>query len=398
MSDRPDADSGESAARTTRHETIVDSRSGGENARRVLRRDPNPHMFRPVQFRSVTARNRIMLSPMCQYSGHDGLADDWHLVHLGARATGGAGLVFTEAVHIEPRGRITPHCLGLWNDEQRDRLARIAAFVEGQGAVPGIQLGHAGRKASVGRPWEGSHPLRPEQGGWDDLVSASALPYAQGWQVPAAMTASQIEASLESLTASARRARQAGFKVLELHGAHGYLIHQFLSPLSNRREDDYGGSFDNRIRFLMESISAVREAWPEELPLFVRLSCTDWVEGGWTLDDTVRLVGLLRQQGQVDLIDCSSGGNDPRQQIPIHPGYQVPLAQRVRAETGMATGAVGLIHSPDLAESVIANGQADLVILGRALLADPAWPLRAAASLKAENVEWPAQYERSNIF
>ncbi|WP_083582190.1 NADH:flavin oxidoreductase/NADH oxidase [Halomonas aestuarii] len=398
MSDRPDAGSHDAATRSPQQETLVDSRSGGENARRILRRDPNPHLFRPVQFRSVKARNRIMLSPMCQYSGHDGLSNDWHFVHLGARATGGAGWVFTEAVHVEPRGRITPHCLGLWNNEQRDRLARIAAFVEQQGAVPGIQLGHAGRKASVGRPWEGSHPLRPEQGGWDDLVSASALPYARGWQVPAAMTPSQIDASLESLKASTRRAREAGFKALELHGAHGYLIHQFLSPLSNRREDAYGGSFEHRIRFLLESIGVVREEWPDELPLFLRLSCTDWVEGGWTLDDSVHLAARLRQQGQVDLIDCSSGGNDPRQQIPIHPGYQIPLAQRVRQESGMATGAVGLIHSPDLAEAVIANGQADLVVLGRALLADPAWPLRAAAMLKAENVAWPPQYERSNIF
>ncbi|PTB94447.1 oxidoreductase [Marinobacter sp. B9-2] len=377
---------------------ITDSRSGGENARRILRRDPNPHMFRPIQFRSVTARNRIMLSPMCQYSGQDGLSNDWHYVHLGARAAGGAGWVFTEAVHIEPRGRITPHCLGLWNNEQRDRLARIASFVSEQGAVPGIQLGHAGRKASVGRPWEGSHPLRADTGGWEDLVSASALPYASQWQVPQAMSKDQIGESLEALRTATRRAREAGFRALELHGAHGYLIHQFLSPLSNQRTDEYGGSFENRIRFLQESIQVVRQEWPDDLPLFLRLSCTDWVEGGWSLDDTVRLATLLRFQGDVDLIDCSSGGNDLRQQIPIHPGYQIPLAQAVRSRAEIATGAVGLIHSPDLAESVIANGQADLVILGRALLADPAWPLRAAAALKAENVEWPRQYERSNIF
>lgn len=377
---------------------ITDSRSGGENARRILRRDPNPHMFRPIQFRSVTARNRIMLSPMCQYSGQDGLSNDWHYVHLGARAAVGAGWVFTEAVHIEPRGRITPFCLGLWNDEQRDRLARIARFVSEQGAVPGIQLGHAGRKASVGRPWEGSHPLRADTGGWEDLVSASALPYASQWQVPQAMSREQIADSLESLCSATRRAREAGFRALELHGAHGYLIHQFLSPLSNQRTDEYGGSFENRIRFLQDSIRVVRQEWPDDLPLFLRLSCTDWVEGGWTLEDTVRLATLLRFQGDVDLIDCSSGGNDPRQQIPIHPGYQIPLAQAVRTQADIATGAVGLIHSPDLAESVIANGQADLVILGRALLADPAWPLRAAAALKAQNVEWPKQYERSNIF
>jgi len=377
---------------------VIDSRSGGEDERRILRRDPDPHLFRPIQFRSVTARNRIMLSPMCQYSGRDGLTNDWHLVHLGARAAGGAGLVFTEAVHVEPRGRITPHCLGLWNDEQRDRLARIAAFVEAQGAVPGIQLGHAGRKASVGRPWEGSRPLAPAEGGWQDLVSASALPYARGWGTPEAMSVDQIEASIASLKASVRRAREAGFKALELHGAHGYLIHQFLSPLSNRRDDAYGGSFEKRIRFLLESIEATREEWPQELPLFLRLSCTDWVEGGWDLEQTVRLATRLKALGQVDLIDCSSGGNDPRQAIPIHPGYQVPLAQAVRSGAEIATGAVGLIHSPDLAESVIANGQADLVILGRALLADPVWPLRAAAALKARDVAWPSQYERSNIF
>lgn len=377
---------------------IIDSRSGGEDERRILRRDPDPHLFRSVQFRSVRARNRIMLSPMCQYSGSEGLSNDWHFMHLGARAAGGAGWVFTEAVHIEPRGRITPYCLGLWNDEQRDRLARIAAFVASQGAVPGIQLGHAGRKASVGRPWEGSHPLTPGEGGWTDLVSASALPYARGWATPEAMSVDQIQASLASLKASVRRAREAGFQALELHGAHGYLIHQFLSPLSNRREDGYGGSFDHRIRFLLESIDATREEWPEELPLFLRLSCTDWVEGGWDLAQTVRLAALLRERGQVDLIDCSSGGNDPRQAIPIHPGYQTPLSQAVRDRAGIATGAVGLIHSPDLAESVVANGQADLVILGRALLADPVWPLRAAAALKARNVEWPKQYERSNIF
>ncbi len=384
--------------KTDSNAPVTDSRSGGENARRILRRDPNPHMFRPIRFRSVEARNRIMLSPMCQYSGENGLSNDWHFVHLGARAAGGVGWVFTEAVHIEPRGRITPNCLGLWNDEQRDRLARIASYVADQGAVPGIQLGHAGRKASVGRPWEGSHPLRADTGGWEDLVSASALPYASQWQVPEAMNQNQIDESLEALKSATRRAREAGFQALELHGAHGYLIHQFLSPLSNQRTDEYGGTFENRIRFLQESIAVVREEWPDDLPLFLRLSCTDWVDGGWTLDDTVRLATLLRFQGDVDLIDCSSGGNDPRQQIPIHPGYQVPLSQAVRTRADIATGAVGLIHSPDLAESIIANGQADLVILGRALLSDPAWPLRAAAALKAENVEWPKQYERSNIF
>ncbi|MCP1673440.1 2,4-dienoyl-CoA reductase-like NADH-dependent reductase (Old Yellow Enzyme family) [Natronocella acetinitrilica] len=376
---------------------MVDSRTSGETERRVLRRDPNPHLFRPVTFRSVTARNRVVLSPMCQYSGEDGLSNDWHYVHLGARAAGGAGIVFTEAVHLEPRGRITPWCLGLWNDEQRDRLARIAAFVSERGAVPGIQLGHAGRKASVGRPWEGTRPIPVDQGGWP-VVSASDLPYAKGWPTPEPMTAADIEDAMTTLAAATRRAREAGFRVIELHAAHGYLIHQFYSPLSNQRTDGYGGSFENRIRFLMESVDAVRSEWPDDLPLFMRLSVSDWVEGGWTLEDSIRLGKMLKDDGRVDLMDCSSGGNDPRQQIPIHPGYQVPFAQRVREETGLATGAVGLIHGPDLAESVIANGQADLVILGRALLADPVWPLRAAVALKAQNVEWPVQYERSNIF
>jgi 2,4-dienoyl-CoA reductase-like NADH-dependent reductase (Old Yellow Enzyme family) len=376
---------------------VADSRISGENERRILRRDPDPHLFRPVTFRSVTARNRIMLSPMCQYSGQDGLSNDWHLIHLGARATGGTGIVFTEAVHVEPRGRITRHCLGLWNDEQQARLARIAAFVEDQGAVPAIQLGHAGRKASVGRPWEGTRPVPVSEGGWE-VIAPSAIPYAKGWPVPKAMSGDDIDAAIAVLQAAVRRARQAGFRLLELHAAHGYLIHQFLSPLSNQRRDEYGGSFDNRIRFLLESLAAVRREWPEELPLFLRLSVTDWVEGGWELEQSVRLAALLREQGQVDLVDCSSGGNDPRQRIPIHPGYQIPFARAIRQRTGLPTAAVGLIHSPDLAESVLANGDADLVVLGRALLADPVWPLRAAAALKTGNVAWPVQYERSNIF
>jgi 2,4-dienoyl-CoA reductase-like NADH-dependent reductase (Old Yellow Enzyme family) len=334
---------------------------------------------------------------MCQYSAEDGLPNDWHFVHLGARAAGGAGIVFTEAVHVEPRGRITHHCLGLWNDEQRDRLARIAGFVEQQGGVPAIQLGHAGRKASVGRPWEGTKPIPPERGGWE-TISASDVPYAESWQPPAPMSQEDIHDAIETLRGAVRRAREAGFRILEIHAAHGYLFHQFLSPLSNRRTDRYGGSFDNRARFLLESLDAVRREWPDDLPLFVRLSVTDWVDGGWSVEDSVRLCRILRDRGDVDLIDCSSGGNDPRQRIPIHPGYQIPFAQRIRAEVGIATGAVGLIHSPDLAESVIANGQADLAILGRALLADPVWPLRAAAALKAQDVEWPVQYERSNIF
>ena len=379
-------------------EKMTDSRTSGENERRILKRDRNPHLFRPISFRSVTVRNRIMLSPMCQYSATDGMPNDWHFVHLGARATGGAGIVFTEAVHTEARGRITPYCLGLWSDDQRDAFKRITAFVSEAGAVPAIQLGHAGRKASVGRPWEGTQPIPVEDGGWD-VVSPSGRAYAKGWPAPHTLAEVEIGAQLDSLAAGTRRAREAGFKIIELHGAHGYLIHQFLSPLSNDRTDRYGGDFDNRIRFLIQSIEAVRSEWPDDLPLFLRLSVTDWVDGGWTVEDTVKLASILKAQGSVDLIDCSSGGNDPRQQIPIHPGYQIPLSRAVRSGAGIATGAVGLISSPEMAEGVIANGEADLVILGRALLADPVWPLRAANVLKVpEKGAWPTQYERSNIF
>ncbi len=381
----------------TRAELQIDSRTTGENDRRILRRDPEPHLFRPLTIRSVIIKNRIMLSPMCQYSAEDGLVNDWHFVHLGARAAGGAGIVTTEAVHTEPRGRITRHCLGLWNDEQRDALARIVRFIETQNAVPAIQLGHAGRKASVGRPWEGTEPISVDAGGWLP-IAPSVLAYARGWPTPTAMDAEVIAQSIEDYRAAVRRAREAGFRILEVHAAHGYLFHQFLSPLSNQRTDEYGGSIDNRARLLLQTLDAIRDEWPAELPLFLRLSVTDWVEGGWSLEDSLWLCQRLRERGDVDLIDCSSGGNDPRQQIPIHPGYQVAFAQRIKAETGLATGAIGLINSPDLAESIIANGQADLVVLGRTLLADPVWPLRSAKALKADNVRWPVQYERSNIF
>jgi len=375
----------------------IDSRASSENERRILRRDPNPCLFRPIEFRSVTVRNRIMLSPMCQYSGKDGLANDWHLVHLGARAAGGAGIVCTEAIHTEPRGRITNSCLGLWNDEQASRLARIAEFVTMTGAVPAIQLGHAGRKASVSRPWEGTRPVAPEDGGWSP-IGPSSIPYAENWPTPQAMSKADIETNIEEYASAARRARACGFQILELHAAHGYLLHQFMSPLSNVRDDNYGGSFDNRIRFLLETIDAVRTEWPATLPLFVRISVTDWVEGGWTLSDSLRLCKILRECGDVDLVDCSSGGNDPRQDISIHPGYQVSFAREVKHKCGIPTAAVGLINSADLAESILANGDADLIVLGRTLLSDPHWPLRSANTLHAETELWPVQYERSNIF
>ena len=375
----------------------IDSRTSGENKRRILRRDGNPHIFRDIEFRSVKARNRIVCSPMCQYSARNGVANDWHFVHLGERAVGGAGIVFTEAVHVEERGRISPWCLGLWNDEQQSQLSRIAQFVTDQGAVPGIQLGHAGRKGSVGRPWEGSHPLEPSDGGWA-VIAPSRNAYAEGWPVPMPMSIGEIEESIELFVAAVQRAAASGFRILEIHGAHGYLLHQFYSPLSNHRDDDYGGDFENRTRLLLETLRAARDVWPADLPIFLRLSCSDWVDGGWTINDSVRLISILSQENLVDLIDCSSGGNDPRQQIPIHPGYQVPFAQQIRQECNVATGAVGLLHSPDLVESIVANGSADLVILGRTLLGDPMWPLRAANALGARNVEWPVQYERANIF
>ena len=368
-----------------------------ENARRVLQRDPQPHLFRPLALRSVQTRNRIMMSPMCQYSAHEGVAHDWHFAHLAARAVGGAGIVCVEACHVEPRGRITKHCLGLWNDEQRDRLARIAAFVTAQGALPAVQIGHAGRKGSVSRPWEGTQPLTAGDGAWR-VIGPSALPFGNRTTALEAMDRPMIAEVTDAFRQAARRAREAGFKILELHAAHGYLINEFLSPLSNHRTDSYGGSFENRARFLFETLDAIRQEWPSDLPLFLRLSVTEWVPGGWDIEDTVRLCRLLKERGDVDLIDCSSGGNDPAQRVPTHPGYQVPLAERVRREAGIATAAVGLISAPEAAEEIIANERADLVALGRILLFDPYWPLHAARKLKAKTVPWPLQYERANIF
>jgi len=367
-----------------------------EDAKRIFQRDPRPHLFRPWTIRSVTLRNRIVLSPMCQYSGSEGMPTGWHFSHLGARAVGGTGLVFTEATNVEPRGRITQYCLGLWNDRQRDAFARIAAFVSAQGAVPGIQLGHAGRKASITRPWEGSRPLAREEGGWDAIAPTSE-PYDERFRPPTPMDASTIGEVLAATARASRLARDAGFKVIELHAAHGYLVHQFLSPIVNTRTDAYGGPLIQRARFLLEMLDAIRREWPLDLPLFVRLSCTDWIDGGWTLDDTITLARLLKARGDVDLVDCSSGGIAPRQQVQIHPGYQVPFARAVRERAGIATAAVGLIHTADMAEEIVANGDADLIVLGRTLLADPHWPLRAARTLRA-TIDWPIQYERANIF
>ena len=366
------------------------------DGRKIHQRDGMPHLFRPISFRSVTSRNRIMVSPMCQYSAVDGVPNDWHLQHLGSRAAGGAGIVCAEATNTEARGRITPGCTGLWNDEQRDAFARIVKLIKAQGALAAVQIGHAGRKASCAAPWQGGKQLALAEGGWEN-VSASALTFSEGQRPPQAMDLATVKAAIDGFAASARRAHQAGFDIIELHGAHGYLIHQFLSPLSNQRSDQYGGSFEKRIRFLLEVIDATRSEWPDDKPLFVRLSCVDWVEGGIAFDDTAKLVQLLKDGGKVDLIDSSSGGLDPRQKIPLYPGYQTHFAADLKRRTGIATGAVGMISAPNLAEHIVASGQADLVIMARALLNDPYWPLHAAKVLKAK-IAWPPQYERGDVF
>jgi 2,4-dienoyl-CoA reductase-like NADH-dependent reductase (Old Yellow Enzyme family) len=352
-----------------------------------------PRLFEPIRLRSLTLRNRIMVAPMCQYSCVDGYATDWHLVHLGSRAVGGAALVMAEASAVEARGRISPHDAGIWEDGHIGAWAGVARFIASQGAVPAIQLAHAGRKASVHRPWQGGTPLRPDEGAWQ-TVSASAIPFADGWHVPDALTLDEIGEIVRSFEAAARRSLEAGFQVIEIHSAHGYLLNQFLSPISNARTDRYGGSFENRTRLLLEVVEATRAVWPDPLPLFVRLSCTEWVDGGWDGDDTVVLARLLAERG-VDLIDCSSGGNAATARIPMAPGYQVPYAERVRREAGVLSGAVGLITAPELAEEIVANGRADAVLLARELLRDPYWPLHAARALGADIDYWPAQYTRA---
>jgi len=350
------------------------------------------NLFRPLTLRGLTLPNRIAVSPMCQYQAMDGLPTDWHMVHLGGLARGGAGLVFTGAARWPPEGRTSPGDLGLWNMAQAEGLARIVRFIKSQGAVPGIQLAHAGRKASTHAPWKGSGSILPSEDGWVPLAP-SALPFDGGWTVPSALDEPGILAVIEAFMDAARKALAAGFQVIELHAAHGYLLHQFLSPLSNHRTDAYGGSFENRTRLVREVVGALRTILPEELPLFVRISATDWVEGGWDLDQSVALAVELKALG-VDLVDCSSGGLSPLAKIPLAPGYQVPFAARIRAEAGIATGAVGLITEPRQAEGILGEGSADLVLLGRELLRNPRWPLRAAQELGAD-VPWPASYARA---
>ncbi len=352
------------------------------------------HLFDPLTLRGVTLRNRIGVSPMCQYSAEDGFANEWHLVHLGSRAVGGAGLVMVEATAVEAIGRITPEDMGIWTDRHIEPLARIAKFVSAHGAVPGIQLAHAGRKASKSRPWDGDRTITDKEGGWE-VVGPSALAFAEGWSVPRELTIKEIANIRESFRQAAIRAMEAGFKWLEIHGAHGYLLHSFYSPLSNHRTDEYGGSLENRTRFLVETARVVRAEWPKELPLSVRLSCTDWVEGGWTLDDSVQLAKALKAEG-VDLIDCSSGGGSPLAKIPVGASYQVPLSEGVRRGADVPTAAVGMITEPMQADDIIRNGRADLVLLARELLRDPYWPFRAAKALHFKGeMPVPPQYLRA---
>jgi 2,4-dienoyl-CoA reductase-like NADH-dependent reductase (Old Yellow Enzyme family) len=356
-------------------------------------------LFQPIQLRSVKARNRVMISPMCQYSCDDrsGRLTDWHLVHLGSFATGGAGIVFVEATAVEARGRISPFDSGLWDDSQIEPLARIARFLRAQGAVPAIQLGHAGRKASVDRPWTGGKPLDQAQGGWR-VVGPSPIPYAEGYQAPEPLSTDGIAEVVAAFARAAERALAAGFELIELHSAHGYLLHQFLSPASNQRDDQYGGSLENRMRLTLEVTRAVRAVWPERLPLFMRVSGTDWLEDdpsrpSWTLAQTVELARRLKDEG-VDAIDCSSGGNVAKTHIPLGPGYQVPLAAVVRREAGIPTIAIGLISAARQADQIIRSGQADIVALARAALRNPHWALEAAHAL-GQPVPFPPQYLRA---
>lgn len=354
-----------------------------------------PHLFEPFTLKSVTLRNRIGVSPMCMYSAEHGRANDWHLVHLGARAAGGAGLVISEATAVAAAGRITPGDLGLWDDAQIEPLVRITAFVKSQGAVAGVQLAHAGRKAGAARPWEGGRHLPADAGGWE-VEAPSALPFGGGLdRIPRELSPGDIARLQAEFAAAARRALAAGFEWLEVHSAHGYLLHQFLSPLSNQRRDSYGGSFENRIRMVVETARAVRAVWPERLPLTIRLSCTDWVDGGWTIEESVELAGRLKADG-VDLIDCSSGGASPTARIPVGAGFQVVFAERIRRATGIATAAVGMITEPRQADGIIRDGRADLVLLARELLRDPHWPLRAARELGLPDAAaTPVQYARA---
>lgn len=349
-----------------------------------------PHLLEPLTIRGVTLRNRIVMSPMCQYSSEEGLATDWHLVHLGSRAVGGAALVMAEATAVTRDGRISPADLGIWSDEHVEPLARVARFVQAQGAIAGIQLAHAGRKASTEPPWKGGRPLL--EGGWT-VVGPSPIPFVEGGQVPAPLNEAGIDEVIVAFETATRRALTAGFQVIEIHAAHGYLLHEFLSPFSNHREDHYGGSLENRMRLTLQVAERVRGASPKDLPLFVRISATDWAKGGWDVEQAVVLAKRLKEAG-VDLIDVSSGGTLPKASIPIAPGYQVPFSRRIRHEAGILTGAVGMITEPRQADEIIRNGDADLIFLARELLRDPYWAFRAQREL-GELPAMPVQYLRA---
>ena len=353
-----------------------------------------PHLFSPLTLRDVTFRNRIAVSPMCQYSSEDGFANDWHFVHLGSRAIGGAGLVIAEAAGVEARGRISPQDLGIYQDAHIEPLRRINRFIHEHGSVAGIQLAHAGRKASTRRPWDrGQDALVPEsEGGWK-AVAPSATAFGDGYPMPTELSVSEIGEIVTAFGEAARRALEAEFRVIEIHAAHGYLLHEFLSPFSNRRTDNYGGDFEGRTQIVREVVEEIRRYWPERLPLFIRLSVTEWTDGGWNPDESATLSKQLKPLG-VDLVDCSSGGNVPKAAIPVGPGYQTAFAEKIRREASIATGAVGMITSPQQADQIIRTGQADIVLLARELLRDPYWPSRAAKELKQE-IPAPVQYVRA---
>lgn len=349
-------------------------------------------LFTSLQIKDITFKNRIAIAPMCQYSALDGFANDWHLVHLGSRAIGGVGLIIQEASAVSPEGRISPEDLGIWKDEHIEKLQQINQFISSQNVIPGIQLAHAGRKASVSAPWNGNKKLDATQGGWQ-TVAPSAIGYHDNEATPVAMDAVAIQKVIADFKAATQRAVRAGYKVVEIHAAHGYLLHQFLSPLSNVRTDEYGGSFENRIRLTLEVVEAVQQEWPENLPLFVRISATDWAEGGWNAEESVKLSQLLKEKG-VDLIDVSSGALVSHQKIPVGPNYQVPFAAQIKTETGILTGAVGLITEAHQAEEIVASGKANMVLFARESLRDPNLALTFAHDLQVE-IEWPKQYERA---
>lgn len=348
-------------------------------------------LFSPLKIKSVELKNRLVVSPMCQYSSIDGFANDWHLVHLGSRAVGGAAVVFTEAAAISPEGRISPSDLGIWKNEHITELKKIADFITAQGVIPGIQLAHAGRKSSQLPPWEGSKEVSTSDGGWK-TVAPSALAFKEGNIIPHELSIPEIKKIIDDFGSAAERALKAGFRIIELHGAHGYLINEFLSPFSNLRNDEYGGSFENRTRFLLQIIDRVKKVWRDEYPLFLRISATEWKEGGWALEDSVKLAEMLK--GKIDLIDCSTGGNVPDVKIPLKPLYQVPFSEAIKSKTGIMTGAVGLITTSEEANRIIEENRADLVFIARELLRDPYFPRRAATELNLD-VEWPLQYERA---